>query len=60
MCMPKYENCRHSVDGWCLDCVKRLADRMVFMENLATRAVVEGWIESQVENAIWAYDKNNT
>jgi hypothetical protein len=26
MTMPHLENCRHSPDGWCLDCVKELWD----------------------------------
>lgn len=57
MCMPQYENCRHSGDGWCLNCVKKLSDRMAFMENLATRAVAEGWIVPQVVEAIAEYDR---
>lgn len=57
MCMPQYENCRHSEDGWCLDCVKKLSGRMTFMESLAIRAAVEGWTMPQVMRAIGAYDK---
>ena len=32
MTMPHLENCEHSSDGWCLDCVGRMHDRLEAME----------------------------
>lgn len=28
MTMPKYMNCQHSPDGWCLECVKNIHDEL--------------------------------
>ena len=32
MTMPHLENCPHDSNGWCLDCVKRMHDRLETME----------------------------
>jgi len=30
--MPHLMNCEHSSDGWCLDCVKQMYDRIETLE----------------------------
>ena len=32
MTMPHLMNCEHSSDGWCLDCVKQMHDRIEALE----------------------------
>ena len=32
MTMPHLMNCEHSSDGWCLDCVKQMYDRIETLE----------------------------
>lgn len=32
MTMPHLMNCEHSSDGWCLDCVKQMHDRIETLE----------------------------
>ena len=32
MTMPHLENCEHSSDGWCLDCVKQMHARIETLE----------------------------
>ena len=37
MTMPHLMNCDHSVDGWCLDCVKELHDEKERLQNLVDK-----------------------
>jgi hypothetical protein len=32
MTMPHLENCNHSEEGWCLDCVKKQSDELDYAE----------------------------
>lgn len=42
MTMPHLSNCQHSSDGWCLDCVKKLFDKLH-----ATQLVLKEMAEEQ-------------
>lgn len=36
--IPWYENCPHSENGWCLNCVSKLGDKMANLRDFITRA----------------------
>ena len=46
MTMPHLMNCRHSPDGWCLDCVKELWDEKDFYENGDIKQCLHDWAET--------------